>query len=613
MIDTVNTEPIEENIAEPIVQPIDEAEIRKASEILQRYKDGKNNLDSRVISNEEWYRLRQWELMQQESKVPADSQYDRIEEKKSAWLLNSIDNKHADAMDAYPEPAVLPRAFDDEETAKQLSSILPVIFDNCNFEQTYSDNWWEKIKHGTAIYAVLWDPSASGGLGNIAIKDIDLLSIYWEPGKKDIQDSRNVFTLSIEDNDILEQTYPQLKGKLSNAVLDIKEYNHDYTIDTSDKSVVVDWYYKVNRGGQTVLHYVKYVGDTVLFATENENGYEDGLYTDGQYPFVFDILYPDKGTPAGIGAIDRYKNTQEYIDRLGGAIVLHAEEAARRKTLVKDSMGINEEEFNNPYKRLVHVTGSPNDDNYREVVVNELSSVYVTVLQDEINALKETSGNRDFNQGGTTSGVTAASAIQALQEEGNKLSRDQINGSYRAYSKLGKLCLERIRQFYDIDRVFRITGEGGVNKYVSFNNANMKGGVQSIAGQEFKTKEPEFDIVIRAQKQNPYSKLSQNELALQFYKLGFFNPELASQAAMCIDMMDFDGKDKILQKIAENGTIQDKLNQMQQLLALAGEALAERGDPRVMQALQQMGGTAQPTPSSNIDTEAASNDNSKVI
>lgn len=613
MIDTVNTEPIEETIAEPIVQPIDEATIRKANEVLQRYKDGKASLDARVIKNQEWYRLRHWEQMYQEGKVPGRSQYDRIEYKKSAWLLNSMANKHADAMDAYPEPTVLPRALDDEETAKQLSSILPVIFDNCDFEQTYSDNWWAKIKSGTAVYAVLWDPSASGGLGDIAIKDIDLLSIYWEPGKKDIQDSRNVFTLSIEDNDTLEETYPQLKGKLSNAVLDIKEYNHDDTIDTSDKSIVVDWYYKVNRGGRTVLHYVKYVGDTVLFATENEEGYEDGLYTDGQYPFVFDILYPDEGTPAGIGFIERYGSTQEYIDRLGSAIVLNAEEASRHRVLVKDSMGINEEEFNNPYKRIVHVTGSPNDDNYRELSVNELSGVYVTILQDEINALKETSGNRDFNQGGTTSGVTAASAIQALQEEGNKLSRDQIKGSYRAYSKLGKLCLERIRQFYDIDRVFRIIGDSGDDEYVSFNNANMKGGVQSIAGQDFKTKEPEFDIVIRAQKQNPYSKYSQNELALQFYRDGFFNPELATQATMCIDMMDFDGKEKVRQKIAENGTIQDQLNQMQQMLALAGEALAERRDPRVMQALQQMGGTAQSTPSSNIDTEAASNDNSKVI
>lgn len=613
MIDTVNTEPMEETVAEPIVQPIDEAAIRKANEVLQRYKEGKASLDARVIKNQEWYRLRHWEQMYQEGKVPGQSQYDRIEYKKSAWLLNSMANKHADAMDAYPEPAVLPRALDDEETAKQLSSILPVIFDNCDFEQTYSDNWWAKIKSGTAVYAVLWDPSASGGLGDIAIKDIDLLSIYWEPGKKDIQDSRNVFTLSIEDNDVLEESYPQLKGKLSNAVLDIKEYNHDDTIDTSDKSIVVDWYYKVNRGGRTVLHYVKYVGETVLFATENEDGYEDGLYTDGQYPFVFDILYPDEGTPAGIGFIERYGSTQEYIDRLGSAIVLNAEEASRHRVLVKDSMGINEDEFNNPYKRIVHVTGSPNDDNYRELSVNELSGVYVTILQDEINALKETSGNRDFNQGGTTSGVTAASAIQALQEEGNKLSRDQIKGSYRAYSKLGKLCLERIRQFYDIDRVFRITGESGDDEYVSFNNAGMKGGVQSIAGQEFKTKEPEFDIVIRAQKQNPYSKYSQNELALQFYRDGFFNPELATQATMCIDMMDFDGKEKVRQKIAENGTIQDQLNQMQQMLALAGEALAERGDPRVMQALQQMGGTAQSTPSSNIDTEAASNDNSKVI
>ena len=569
------------------IQIIDKAALHKANSLLEKYKEGKANLDERIIKNEEWYRLRHWKYLHKDP-------LERLELGASGWLFNSMANKHADAMDSFPEPAILPRARDDEVTAKQLSSIVPVIMDACNFEQTYSDNWWDKLKNGTAIYSVLWNSRANNGLGDIDIKAIDILSMYWEPGVQDIQDSQNIFVLNMVDNQVLEDTYPELKGKLNSYGQDKKEYYHDDTIDTSDKSIVIDWYYKLIDGTRSIVHYVKYVGDTVLFASQNEAGYENGWYNHGKYPFVFDILYNEKGTPAGFGYVDLCKGTQEYIDRLGTAILLNSEEAAKRRYIVKDSSAINEEELSDINRRIIHCAGSPNDDNVRELQVSYLSSTYLSVLQDKVNELKEISANRDFNQGGTSSGVTAASAISALQEAGNKVSRDISKASYRAYSQICTFVIELIRQFYDYDRVFRITGETGDNEYMTFNNAGMQSGVQSIAGQEFKTKEPAFDIEVRAQKQNPYSKLSQNELALQFFNAGFFNPQLVDQVLPTIDMMDFDGKEKVRQMIQRNGGMYQELQQMKEIVAMAGQALAEKGDSRVLQAVQQMGiGTEQ--------------------
>ena len=60
---------------------------------------------------------------------------------------------------------------------------------------------------------------------------------------------------------------------------------------------------------------------------------------------------------------------------------------------------------------------------------------------------------------------------------------------------------------------------------------------------------PVFDVSVAAQKHTAYTKLAQNELALQFFQLGFFRPEMETQALACLDMMDFDGKQQILQKI----------------------------------------------------------------
>ena len=226
-------------------------------------------------------------------------------EPSSAWLFNSILNKHADAMDNYPEPIALPRERDDEESAKALSSVLPVVLEYNEYEQTYSDNWWEKLKHGTAAYGVFWNSEKENGLGDIDIKEIDLLKLFWEPGITDIQRSRNLFITELVDDDLLEQEYPQLRNKAKGNAVDIKEYLYDDTVDTTGKSVVVDWYYKVKQpGGRSLLHYVKFVGSTLLYASENEPKYQDqGYYDHGLYPVVLDVLFPEKGTPVGFGYV----------------------------------------------------------------------------------------------------------------------------------------------------------------------------------------------------------------------------------------------------------------------------------------------------------------------
>ena len=128
--------------------------------------------------------MRHWEQIRPSNDKPTDP------EPASAWLFNSIANKHADAMDNFPEPNVLPREQGDKEAAKQLSQILPVILEHNEFEQTYSDTWWYKLKTGTGVYGVFWNPMLENGLGDIDIKQIDILNIFWEPGIKDIQKAK---------------------------------------------------------------------------------------------------------------------------------------------------------------------------------------------------------------------------------------------------------------------------------------------------------------------------------------------------------------------------------------------------------------------------------------
>ena len=577
-----------------LAQVIGKEQVQKAYQTLLKYKEGKANLEKRIVDNEQWYKLRHWECMRKDKKDIQPT---------SAWLFNCIANKHASAMDNYPSPNILPREEGDKAEAEMLTSILPVILDQCEFEQTYSDVWDYKLKNGTGVYGVFWDKSKMNGLGDIAIRKIDLINLFWESGITDIQRSRNLFHVELADNDSLISQYPQLQGKLGQATLDLNKYVYDDSVDTTNKSAVIDWYYKKHQNGKVVLHYCKFVNDEVLFATENDPNFaERGWYDHGLYPFVFDVLFSVEGTPAGFGYIDVGKSAQEYIDRGNQAIMMNMLANAKPRHFIRNDGGVNEEEYADLSKDFVHVDGNLGQDSILAIQGKPLNDIYVSVVNNKIDELKETTGNRDIATGGTTSGVTAASAIAAMQEAGSKLDRDGNKASYRAFRKLCLMCIELIRQFYDLPRCFRIVGENGAARYVQYSNQGIvpqaQGGMEM--GIDMGYRLPLFDIEITAQKQSPYSKMSQNELALQFYQAGFFNPQMSDQALMCLDMMDFDRKEFIMQKVAQNGTMyQQMMAMMQQMMMLAQMVDQARGTNMAQQLMAQFGGGAAPVPAMN--------------
>lgn len=559
--DTVKYEPGSGSEQGPITQET----VALAEETLRKYKDGKANLENRIIENEQWWKLRHWETIRKNQAKGANKE----PEPTSAWLFNSLANKHADAMDNYPSASVLPREQSDNASAEQLSEILPVIIEQNGYKKTYSAKWWYKLKQGSACEGVFWNPQKYNGLGDIEIKKIDLLNLFWEPGIENIQDSRNIFHVCLRDNDVLSQEYPQLKGKLGGKTIETSQYIYDDNIDTSEKSVVVDWYYKRLVGSRTVLHYCKFCNGEVLFASENDPQYaESGFYNHGKYPFVFDTLFPEEGSLVGFGYLDIMKDPQMQIDKYDQAFMQSAVAASRRRFFINAASGkINEKEFLDVSNPFVHVDGRLGEDSIKEITITPLSDIYVALRTNKIDELKETSGNRDFSQGSTTSGVTAASAIAALQEAGSKLSRDMIQTSYDSYEEVLYLCIELIRQFYDAPRSFRITGKSGEQEFVSYDNrAIQPEGERTEFGIDMSGRMPIFDIKVRAQRNNPFSRLSHNELALQFYSSGFFNPEMTDQALACIDMMDFEGKDSVVRKISQNGTMYEQLKTMQQQL-----------------------------------------------
>lgn len=566
----------------PKARVIDEETVVKATQTLREYQSAKQKLTDRLLGNENWWRIRHWRQL---------NQYGETDDERpsSAWLFNTIISKHAELMDAYPTFNCLPREREDKEEAQRLSKILPVVLRQNKFEGVYSDEGWTKLKSGTGIFGILWDKNKLNGLGDIRIENINPLNLYWQPGIKDIQASKNLFYTQDVDNDTLLSMYPELQGKIGGREMRSDNYrNEESQVDESEKTMVVDWYYKTNVGGRTLLQYAKFCNGVLLFSSENEpENYPEGWYTHGKYPFVFDVLFPCEGSLSGFGYIDVCRDPQKYIDLVGQAVAKSALIGATPRYFSRGDGGINEEEFMDITKPVVHVEGNLDDASIRQIQTAGLDGMYLTYINNKIEEMKETAGNRDVANGGTTAGVTAASALAALAEQSGKTSRDSTRTSYRAYEEVITQCIELIRQYYTIPRQFRIVGTDGIEDFIEYTNEKIQASpLEDIAGNVIGMRLPVFDLEIMAQQENAYTKMSQNELALQFYQLGFFNPQMVDQALACLDMMDFKGKSEVVQKLQQNGTLYQQLMMWQQMaITLANKY----GDPMALGLAQATG------------------------
>ena len=518
-------------------------QVRQAAEVLRKYRLGKQSLDRRIIDNEQFWKLRHWEQMEKsgEGGNPQDVR------PASGWLVNCILSKHADAMDSYPEPTVLPREPGDRKEAEVLTRVLPVILKNNRFKRAYSQAWWNKLKSGCAVYGVFWDGGKLHGLGDIDIRSMDVLNLFWEPGVQSIQESEHFFSTELTPNRRLEEQYPQLAGKLGRSGGQVSRYLYDDKVDTSEQSLVVDWYYHTVEQGRRVLQYCKFVGENVLYATENDPEMAGkGWYDHGQYPFVFDVLFPEEGTPCGYGYVDLCKSAQKQIDLMNQAILKNTLAAATPRFFIRADGAVNENEYADWTRPFVHTNGNLGADSIAPIRVPALDSVYVAVLQNKIAEMKETAGNRDVMGGGTAGGVTAATAIAALQEAGGKLSRNMIDDGYEAFAEVLTLCIELVRQFYDMPRQFRLLGKKGV-EFASFDNRSLRPRALLMGGYRV----PEFDLEVSAQNETPYKTMEYNQLALQLFQMGFFRSDMAEQALRCLELMEFKNKDALTEVIRE--------------------------------------------------------------
>ena len=447
----------------------------------------------------------------------------------SSWIFNSVVNKHADVIESLPRATCLPREKRDEAFAAALSKIIPVITERCHFEESYSDNSWEKLKSGTAIYGVFWNSALEDGLGDVDIRPIPISDIFWESGIADVQDSANLFIVKLCDREELLARFDRFNA--DDCLESDRSLRASLGYKSDEKFLLVDWYYKKHNEKGVELHLCKFVGESLLYCSESDPACKGGWYDHGCYPVVFDRLYPT-GEIYGFGLISISRDIQKYINRIDGDMLTYTDWASKVRFWAKRSLGVNEREFLDLDRRIVEVEGDIDEEKLRQIEINPIDSSVMDARKMKIDELKEVTGSRDVSQGGYAGSVTAASAISILREAGAKSSRDGIEETFRAFVKIVSLTIELIRQFYSEKRIFRIIGEDGGREYLEFCG-------KELTGED--GRRPHFDIEVSAVKKSPSESEQKNKFAKELYDSGAFKRENATETLMMLELMDFEG------------------------------------------------------------------------
>jgi hypothetical protein len=584
-------------------KPIGLDEIHEAMQTFRKYQNSKKQYDERFKQA-----FREYNLLYTEATAPQIKTDDNgrprkvlVPHRKGAQALNVIMNKHADAMDNYPEIICLPRAQDDEQAAKTLNSVIPCIHKRNGFIRTYSDEQLDKFVGGCGCYAVLWDKTAENGLGDIAISRVDILNLFWEPHIENIQDSANVFFARYFDEEGIRKVYPELES-VSTASLGLVEHEtYDNSNKSNDKVILLDWYYKKN--GE--LHLCKFVGEHILYSSENEG---KPIYNHGKYPFVLEPMFRLRDTPVGFGFMDVVRAPQNQLDELKHDMLVNIKVNSQPRVYANTGVGVNNDDMTDLDKTVIEVNGQL-QGNIAPVESKELASGAWSLYDRLSNEIKETSATNDASNGASAAGVTSGSAIAALQEAGGKVSRDSNKLAQEAMTELAQLEIELMRQFYNLPRIFRITGENNQTTYEEFDNTDLRKQPLTYTDTDGQTvnytdedgnileRLPIFDIDVKAQKASPFATAAQNEMMMNLFQMGAFNPQAADATLVMLDGMTFEGKEKLIEKIKQNQTLSQAVQKLSNKVQMLEAMNASRTAADVQNAMpSENAQTAQQTP-----------------
>lgn len=451
-------------------------------------------------------------------------------------LQSTIENISADLMEQVPEAIIRPESAADERIARIVEAVIARNHDASVYTEEYRKLVHDLLVAGYCVQEVGYDSGLNGGLGGAFIRHVDVRNILFDPLCCDIQDSRAVFKLSLRPKAWVQTHYPDKAALLSGDVAATADAPEDDLLpaDRTESALLLEYWYREYdaKADAYAVHMAILCNGVVLEDSRTQK--PEGYFAHGQYPFVLTPLYPRKGSALGFGIIDLFGEQQRYADKLDQIVLKNALMASHNKLLLTDASGFDAADLSD-WSKEVHVGDQLSGVTWFSTP--PLPHYLVSYIRELRENIKEESGSNDSSRGATTNGVTAAAAIEALQEASTKRARMATSLLHEAFRKAVRMEIEVEREFNFYLRPVQITVDG-VTSEVLFDSAAMNrsapGGVMLPI---------EFSISIKAVQKSRFAIAAQNDLMLRLVDLGVL------PANEAVRLMEFDGKEQVLKHV----------------------------------------------------------------
>lgn len=480
-------------------------------------------------------------------------------------IQSTIENVRADLMDQYPQAVITADSPEYAEAAELLTAVISENHVRSGYQREYSKLTHDLLVGGYMVQEVGFDPGLNGGMGGAFLRQVDPRSIMFDPLCADIGDSRAVFKFAAHPREWFRQRYPEKERDMESDSLLLRPVR-DSLLSVSEKDSIMlieCWQREYDSAtGAFSIHMKKIAGGVLL--EDSRTVKPEGCYRHGEYPFVITPLYPRRGSCLGFGLVDMFENQQLYSDKLDQIVLKNALMASHNKLLVTGASGFDVDDLRD-WSKEVHRGENLNGVTWFSTA--PLPGYILEYIRAMRNGIKEESGANDFSRGMASGGVTAASAIAALQEMSSKRSRMAARSIHDAFEQAVRQEIEIEREFSVFPRSVRVKGGRGL----------FTGGRLSAVSDLGNELPMEFMVSVKVQRENRFSVTAHNELMLTMLKAGMITSDVA------LEMMRFDGKEQVqglmAKKLEEARVQQEQSEAPREDTPIADELLAKKAQP----------------------------------
>lgn len=456
-------------------------------------------------------------------------------------VFSTVENIRADLQDEYPEAVIRPEGMLNEKIAKVLTKIVAQNHEAMDYALEYNDLTHDLLVGGYMVQEVGWDTTMNYGLGGAYIRHVSNKNILFDPLCANIQDGRAVFKIDRLPSSWFKQHYPDYAEHFSGGsdLVPNDHFSFGTEVESTSNEYMIlleAWIRTFDAEKQTYgIHMVQIAGGQLLQSSYIEK--QEGYFKHGQYPFIVTPLYKIKGSPLGYGVVDMFANLQQYSDKLSQILLKNALTAGKTRMLVQKGACDDIDALADYSRQVVEMELLGGVTFLQDKPLPSYMMQYMMNMQQ---AIKEESGSNDFSRGNTTGGVTAASAITALQEMSSKRSRMEARVIHSGFAKAVRMELEVEREFEIMERTVDIMVDGQME------TVKVADAFFQDLGEGMDKMPIEFAISIKPMRETRFAKLANNELVLQVMTMYQGRP---IDPAIMIEAMEFDGKDVLLEKL----------------------------------------------------------------